>query len=638
MIISKKHLNEFFKNDISIEDMSALLFQLGHENEFKDNLIDLEITPNRGDCLSLRGIARELNVFHKAELDRDKFEEEIKDLKLNFSNRALDSCPKISFLHIEIDQEPNKYLPYLDNYFKDLTINKNNFFTDISNYLSYEIGQPTHCYDFLKVGERFELENLNKELKFITLAEDEILLNGTNLVFLKDNKPINLAGVMGGLSSACSKNTTSVLIECAYFNPEDIIGKSTKYDIKSDAAYKFERGTDPSLIEYTLRRFIKVVQDHVPIKEVKIFSQDNLKSEEKFIKYDLKKIQNIIGINIEKKESDEYLKKLGFSVTANEIYIPSHRHDIYSHNDIAEEIARIIGYNSLPTKQISLPKKACENKLHLEDKIRSFFVNKGFFEVINFPFSEESNDESVFIDNPLDSNRRFFRSSITKSLISNALYNERRQQDSIKLFEISDIYSFDNQIKKVKKEKRLAVLVSGKKDMNFRDFNILMDKKYLEDIFKDLKENLKFEVYEIKRNSLQSKLKHPLYSFEIKIEELDQIFGEFSLDKLPFIKNTNYVPISEYPMIKRDLSFQVKNSKDINSLISCIEAYDNIFLRKSFMFDFFHNKKNNFFKLGFRFIFQSNEKTLTDVEIDSVIDDIVESSLIIGDINIPGYN
>ena len=161
MKIAYPHLLNFLKEKPSLGELSEKLLQLGHEHEIEGDIIDLEITPNRGDCLSLKGIARDLNYFYKAELDRDSYEGDIPKLDFSFQNKAKDLCPNISFIEIEINGQVSGYKPYLEDYFKDLTINKNNFFTDVSNYLAYETGQPTHSYDASKINETFVLEKRN---------------------------------------------------------------------------------------------------------------------------------------------------------------------------------------------------------------------------------------------------------------------------------------------------------------------------------------------------------------------------------------------------------------------------------------------------------------------------------------------
>ena len=304
MKISIDHLKHLLEDDIKNEDISSKLMQLGHENEINQNILDIEITPNRGDCLSLRGLARELNYFYGAKIEFKIYEPEIDELVFNFSNEAKEDCLNISFLKVEVDNLPDVYEPYLENYFESLEIKKNNFFTDISNYVSYELGQPTHCYDFSNIGECLTLTKTSEKKEFVTLTGKKLTLDVGELVFLQNDNVINLAGVMGGSTTACSNKTKEVLIECAYFNPESVIGRSIKYDLNSDAAYKFERGIDPSNINYALRRFIKIVEDHATIKKLEIFEDNYSEKKQKLIKNRLQEVNSILGTDI---TNDKYI-------------------------------------------------------------------------------------------------------------------------------------------------------------------------------------------------------------------------------------------------------------------------------------------------------------------------------------------
>jgi phenylalanyl-tRNA synthetase beta chain len=288
---------------------------------------------------------------------------------------------------------------------------------------------------------------------------------------------------MGGASTACSNKTKKVLVECAYFNPESIIGKSVKYNLISDAAHKFERGVDIASQEMVLRRFIKVTQDHAKIKSIKLNRLLKAHNEDLNIPIDVNKINKILGTSLNKDEYLKHLNGLGFDILDG-IKVPSHRHDIETNNDLAEEIARVIGYNNIKSTPINLQKIA-DNFDGKVVKLESLLVKNGFYEVINFPFTPNKEKESIKIDNPLDSNRNNFRISLKESLIENLLYNERRQKDSIKLFEISDVYTKD---KEIKQQKKLGLIVSGRIGNNYNDFSKKLDHKYLNNL---LNENLR---------------------------------------------------------------------------------------------------------------------------------------------------
>ncbi len=634
MKIYLEHLIKHVNQKISFDDLSERLFQLGHEHEFKDNILDLEITPNRGDCLSLKGITREISNFFSTEFVPQIFNDPIEDLDFDFTNNSKEDCPSVSFLLIEISEVPNTYNDYIESYFEDLEIKKNNFFTDISNYLSYELGQPTHCYDFEKIGSKLVLEKQKKTSEFITLTNKKIEISSSDLVFTNGDKVVNLAGVMGGKSTACNKETKKVLVECAYFRPEAIIGKSTKYDLDSDAAFKFERGVDPLAIEYTLRRFIKIVEDHTEIDDLAITQRNYRDHENRTIYNDKSKVERILGIDIDSQLYNTILKNLGFIVD-EKIEVPSFRSDIEDLNHIAEEIGRVVGYNNIPAQKLEIPFKM-KTKSNLEDKVRFFLADNGFNESISYPFSSNKTRKCVEVDNPLDSNKKFLRTSLMNSLISKLEYNERRQKDSLRLFEISNLYeSGDSDIPN--ESRNLGLIVSGRLGKNFRDFNKTMDAKYLNSILAKITD-YDFFVKEISREDINSKNKSKVFFCEIPVNSISKDFNIDTNKQFVNFNNINFKEISEYPSINRDLSFLIKNESKIAELESIVYGFRDSLLVDSYGFDFYNDPKTNNIKIGFRFVFQSRHKTLTDEEVDKVIDDIVESTLSLGDIEIPGIN
>lgn len=623
------------KDPISTEELSDLLFQLGHENNIENNIIDIDITPNRGDCLSLLGILRDLKNFYEIDAKYEIHEEILDSFNLNFFNESVESCPNISFLKIEIDETTSNYKAYLESFFSKLGNKKINFFTDISNYLSYELGQPTHCYDFSKLDGDIVLRTSKERMQFETLTDKEIELFDNNLVFEMNNKVINLAGVMGGKETACSDSTTSALIECAFFEPESIIGRSVKYDLNSEAAHRFERGVDPVCQEFVLRRFINIVSDHAKIKNVKLYTQGIKDLNEISININRQKIEKILGISIEEEKFINILENLGFRIENESIFIPSYRNDIFSINDIAEEIARVIGYDNLPSNQVNLDKFS--NSLpskSIETFLRKTLTFEGFSEVINSPFTENQSSDSFFIDNPLDSNKNSLRTSLRESLINNLLYNERRQKDSIKFFEISDVYFIND--KKLSRQKKLGIIASGRVGNNYEEFSKQINEKYLKDtlISKLSLSDLNIEM--ISRENLDTKTKTPIFFVEVDLKEIQR--QEVDSDLLKEInKEIKYKAISEFPTISRDISFLIKNEDKINIVNGLVQEFKNKILREKFIFDFYEDNKNGVTKIGYRFIFQSNEKTLTLEEVDEVMKIVIETIISDEEIEVPGY-
>ena len=633
MKICERHLRKFILDDLDKETLSKKLVQLGHENEIINDIIDIELTPNRGDCLSLLGIARDLNVFYKTNLNLPIYQNEIEHFNLQFKNEAETECPSINFLNISVKNLPEKYISEVESYFIDLNLKKNNFFTDISNYVAYEMGQPTHCYDSEKIDGSITLSKENTNENFLTLLDQEISLKGSSLIFRDNKNIINLAGIIGGKKTSCGTQTKNVIVESAYFNPESIIGKSIKYNINSEAAHKFERGVDPLMQEKALRRFIYLVEQHVEIENLKLYKYSNADFKNNELDSNISNINKILGTDIKQEDYLEILVKLGFKIDGK-IIVPSYRFDIRHQNDLAEEIARTIGYDKIKPIDFKPIINTSTRDLS-EDKLKQFLKDNGFYEVINMPFAKKSDKNSITIDNPLDINKNSFRSDLSSSLISNLDFNEKRQKDSIKLFEISDIYSLKDELMY---EKKFSILVSGRQGHNYLEFTKKLDEDYLVSLFRKLDFDIKPFISSFDRQKIDSKIKNPIFLFEIR---LDEFINQLNLNNVELknkIKFKPYKEISEYPSTYRDISFAFSDTALIKKLENIIDKYDNISLKESFVFDYYHDIKSNRIKLGFRFIFQNQEDTLTDEAVDIIMDEIIEIALTQGDIEIPGLN
>lgn len=626
------HLLDNMVEKPSINDLSESLFQLGHEHEIENGIFDLELTPNRGDCLSLNGLLRDLNLFYESNNKKEIYEKDINKLDLKFINKAQEACPKISFLKIEIESVPQYYNDELDSYFSELDIKKNNFFTDISNFLSYESGQPTHCYEANKVEKGLTLDFSKETQEFKTLLDKTIDIEPENLVFFNDKKEIiNLAGIIGGANTSCNAETKSVIIECAYFSPEIILGKAVKFSINSEAAHKFERNVDPNSHDYVLRRFIKIVQDHAKIINLEFSSYDYSKTHNKVVDFNVDKINKILGTDLAKEDCKNYLQSFGFAIEESLIHIPSYRQDINTINDISEEIARAVGYNKIIPKELKIKTSKIKHIENINEiKLKNLLVSNGFCEVINDPFTIDHSNDSIKVDNPLDANRRFLRTSLKNSLLQNLLYNERRQQDSIKLFEISDIYSLKNN------KTLLGIIVSGRVDKNYNDFTKKLNKEYLVNFLsKYINNKIDSKVEVISRDKIKSKSKNPIAYIEIALDESLQIDYHDSEKKIQEL-NTKYIPVSEYPSSTRDLSFLISDFSMSSLLQEKLLNIKTNLLKEVFIFDYFINEDKEEIKIGFRFVFQSSKATITDEEVNSTMSKIIEETKLINGVTIPG--
>jgi len=635
MKIAYSHLLTRINEKPTIEKLSNDLFQLGHEHEIEGNVFNMEFTPNRGDCLSINGLLRDLSVFYTVNPVNEIYNENINSFKFDFENAAKNICTNISFLKIEVDSIPNEYLGPLKNYFSDLNISRNNFFTDVSNFISYETGQPTHCYDANKIFGKIIFQEIENDVEFETLLGKKINLTKTNSVFTQGEEVINLAGVIGGKNSSCSSDTKTAIIECAYFQPEAIIGKSIKYDIQSEASHKFERGVDSKCHDAILRRFIKIISEHTNIKNIAIYTESNKNEPPNEISFDANKINKILGNYVSETDCISYLSKLGFMIKDKSIKIPSFRHDIFNLNDIAEEVGRVIGYDNIPRKDFFIPSSNFKSNESIENKLRYFLLDHGFYEVINPPFLDKKCKKAITVDNPLDSNRKYLRTDISSSLIKNMLTNERRQKDSIKLFEISDIYSVSNGINR---ERKLSLIASGRVGLNYEDFNKKIDKNYLLSIFSEISSEHILNFNTISRQELDTKIKSEIVSLEINLEKISNDILSYQSESESPKTFIEYKPISDLPSSFKDISYSVKDYISLQRLQKLLLNYKNDILQKIFIFDYFYNMKSHEIKIGFRFIFQSEKSTLTAAEIDVVYSKILKDSLNITGVEIPGLN
>ena len=393
------------------------------------------------------------------------------------------------------------------------------------------------------------------------------------------------------------------------------------------------KGVDPDCHDRVLRRFIKLVSEHANIKDMSIISYKSKDNPIHQLPVNFKKINQIIGINISEKEYLNHLSKLGFVVEESFIKVPSFRSDIKTQNDLAEEVARVIGYDNIKVSEINIPKNEKASHKAIENKLRFFLVDHGFYEVINSPFINLSTEESIKVDNPLDSNREYLRTNITNSLVDNLLFNERRQQDSIKLFEISDVYSSSNGINK---KRNLSIIASGRVGLNYEDFSKKINKKYLTTLFQEILPNEVFDFKRVSRDLLNTKIKNEIVTLEVDIDKFSSdilSYNEVSKSPEGFVQ---FNPISDLPSSSKDISYSIKDFSKTKELQNLLLNYQSEIIKNVYIFDYFRNEKQEEIKIGFRFVFQSKKTTLNSAEIELVYNDIMSQSLKISGISIPG--
>ena len=267
-----------------------------------------------------------------------------------------------------------------------------------------------------------------------------------------------------------------------------------------------------------MRRFIQILSEHAKIKKISSYKYQKDEYLPVEIPFNPKIINDILGIDISNEEYIEILKSLQFDIQ-DSIKVPSFRNDISNQNDIAEEVARVIGYDNIANKEFKLLPSIENIKPKINTlKLRSNLIKSGFCEVINFPFTSNNNKHSFVVDNPLDTGKAYLRTSTKDSLIENLLFNERRQKDSVKLFEFTNIYEKDDNINS---KRVLGIIASGRVGHNYNEFSKKIDESYISDLIKDFFKNINFEVERIPRETLNTKIKSNIFYVELDIEKLD---------------------------------------------------------------------------------------------------------------------
>ena len=409
MQFSRNWLKEFIDLNLSTEDICSQLTMAGIEvdgyDSFnssitgKDSIIKLDITPNRGDCFSVFGIARELAAINHLKLKDHNIKVINSSLKEDLKIQACKEAPRYvgrSITNIDIRA---KTLPLVAERLELSNQKLIDPVVDITNYVLLELGQPLHAFDRDKLEGDISVRQAKRDESLILLDDQEIKINSDYLVISDEKKSIALAGIMGGKNSCVTSNTKSIFIESAFFKPSVIRGRARRLGFQTDASIRFERGVDHEIQKLAVDRASEILCETVggefgTIQESKLHKElPKLKK----VSIDINRANKILGTNITSSKAKKYLKGLGMSPkgsTSNlEITSPSWRYDIEIEADLIEELARLEGYDSLPA--ISLDPNFKINTKSKEKVISSSLVSQGFSEVINYSFISED-DETIF--------------------------------------------------------------------------------------------------------------------------------------------------------------------------------------------------------------------------------------------------
>ena len=627
-----------------------------------DNILEIGLTPNRSDAMSHYGVARDLKAFHDFKSIKSKlilpsvnnFESVKLDENFKITIEDIDKCPFYSGLIIKnIKVGPSS--KELQNKLKSIGLKPINNIVDITNFVMHEIGQPLHAFDLDKL-ESINVKSLKSGAKFKTLDESLIELDKEDLMICSSNKPLCLAGIYGGHESGVSDSTTNLFLESAIFDPVTIRKSSKRHQLFTDASYRYERGVDPEKVIYALKRAAILINEDNPNSSVSdILVEDNLKLKTKDIYLRYNKIDSVTGQNIDKDVITQILSSLDFEIkNHNEeglnIVAPYYRNDVYREIDVIEEILRVYGFNNIPvnSKISMIIPEIGKNKINkIESLISNNLIGIGFNEIINNSICSPDTNEKfkkqvVRLLNPQGIELSNLRASLIPSALETIKHNYNRQNKNLKLFEIGNTYSLDNET--YIENKRLNIAVTGK----IFDENWIS--KYSKNSFYYLKgvtENLLTQLnisnirYEISNDKL-FEYKLDIYSYKKHIGFIGEIISdytqEFSLEQkihilnldLDQIKlkplNIKHQELSKFPSSRRDLSMILNDDISFESIKDLAFKLENKILLDVNLFDEYKGKniEDNKKSFAVSFTFNDSKKTLTDKVIDKIMEKLTE--------------
>ena len=631
----------------------------------EDEVFEIGLTPNRADAMSHFGVARDLKAGLKQkevaiELITppvSNFNVDNRSLKFDVTVENNELAPRyagVTMSNLLVQPSPD----WLKNRLNAIGITPKNNLVDATNYVLHELGQPLHAFDAAKIkGNKIIVKTLPQGTKFITLDGVERELHEEDLMICDAEKPMCIAGVFGGVHSGVSENTTSIFLESAYFNPVSVRKTAKRHGLKTDASFRFERGIDIENVEYSLKRaalLIKEIAGGEITSDIIDFYPNKAKDFEVFLPFN--KVHQLIGQEIPIDTIKSILTSLDIKVMSVTeaglgLVVPSYRVDVQRPVDIIEEILRVYGYNNINFTQklnasIAATSKFDDHKI--QNTIGNLLASIGFYEIMtnslispeHISISKElSEDNSIQIINPLSADLSIMRQSSLFSSLEVASYNINRKKSNLQLFEFGKTYAYKNE-KRIE-NKYLSLLISGnKKDQNWVEETKQTDFFFIKSIVKNILERLGIEnvnekpidstdfseglSIEYKRNSIVEFgviQKVITKNFDIK---QDILFANFNWDailKLAANTSITYKEIPKFPEVKRDFALLLDNKITFKEIRDIALQTEKKLLKNVTLFDVYVGKKlaENKKSYAVSFILQDNKNTLTDKQIDKIM-------------------
>lgn len=619
--------------------------------QLKDTLLDIAILPNRGDCQSIYGIARECATLFDTSIREPETKVTLSDLPTVSLKRESNYCGKYTLRNIS-NCQLNETPIWMKRRLELCGIRPIQLFVDITNYVLLELGQPLHAFDAKKVNGAISVSDLNSAIQFKTLDEQDVNLEVGDIVIQDNSGTIALAGVMGGYSTEVSDKTSNIILESAFFDPIKVRKTGTRLGLRTESSLRFEKTVDIEACEKASDRaaflFQTLANASIGQINVELDNQHNL-LQKKALPFDVKRINSLLGTSLSENEIKNALEKCEFEILNNQIFVPSFRkHDIHELPCIAEEVARIIGIDQLPTE---LPPGASISNVQLESYLFQSdlckqFCSLGFQETNTFPMISKNTFEAVGfnlegtieLSNPISQDESVMRSYVFLSLIERAAFNIRHQQKEYFFFEVGK--AFHDNYKTHFEEQKLCVLANGIyypnpiNDNNSQEnlFDIFQLKGVLKTVFK--KNGLQFKIsreqsfFHPKKQCviLNSKGEsigflgqvHPETSAKCNILE-STVIAELNLNKLETkTAPTQFKPITKFPVVKRDMALVCDKTLPYEDIEAFLSKYKPKLVSQFQLFDIFESDQlgDNKKSMAISFTYEKQDASLTDEEVN----------------------
>jgi len=656
MICSERELELSENHDgiMVLDDATELGTDMTRYLSGNDVSLELDLTPDRSDALGHIGVARDLSALlnipmHKPEFKLIENGPATSDL-LKVEIQSTDACPRYAARivnNVKISESPT----WLRQRLQTAGIRSINNVVDAANYVLMETGHPLHTFDSRYIeGGSIIVRMANENEKITTLDGKERKLDSSVLLICDANKPIAVAGVMGGENSEVKDDTTDLVLESAYFNPVVVRRGARKLQLSTDASHRFERGTDPNGIPFALDRLasliIEVAGGELTKGQVDSYPEEIQPVE---VAFRAPRCNKILGTQIAAQTMKTILTGLGMSVKdsgdqAFIVTIPTFRPDITREIDLVEEVGRIYGYDNIPTPEhFSIANKTSKTTPdQMREKVMDHLAATGFNQIFgNSLVSVDEHptvlgdEEALVLANPLSREMATMRTSLFPGVIKAAVYNVNRRQSDLKLFEIGQVSTLDTTIDTGAREQtHLALIISGElQNQQWSQPPVNADlfhlKGLLAALFADLfKERIGFvsvdhplfpDALSIVQNEKKIGILGKLREDQTDSKLVNGIYAELYLPESLGLKNEiKYENISVFPSVERDLSFMVDSSVMYTDLEKVINENAGKYLIYSRLYDIYEGKSIASGKksLTFRLVFQNKKRTLTEKEID----------------------